>query len=105
MGHKLKAWLKRNLLTEDESDYIAVIESFGSIAPKGIIEELRAEGMELKIETVLNVITRYNRKCIEMVLKGCSHMPYIHNSLCQTSNNGRARRIWDKLRLRVLDIA
>jgi hypothetical protein len=70
MKKKMKAWLKPNPLTLDESDYIAVIENFGSIDPKGIIKELVAEGMELKPETVLDVITRYHRKCIEMVLGG-----------------------------------
>ena len=70
MERKVKAWLTPNHLTADTTDYNAVIESFGSIAPKGLISELAAEGMELKAETVLDVITRYNRKCIEMVLRG-----------------------------------
>ena len=70
MERKLKAWLKRNLLTAEENDFNAVIESFGSIAPNGIISALAAEGMELKAETVLDVVTRYNRKCIEYVLRG-----------------------------------
>ena len=72
MERKLKAWLQRNPLTADESDFTAVVESFGSIAPSGVIKELVAEGMELKPETVLDVVTRYNRKCIEMVLRGYS---------------------------------
>ena len=70
MQYKLKAWLKRNLLTEDETDFNAVIKSFGSVAPKEIIDELVKEGMELKPETVLDVVTRYNRKCIELTLRG-----------------------------------
>ena len=70
MAKKIKAWLQPNPLTEDESDYFAVIENFGSVTPKDIIKELVAEGMELKVETVLDVITRYNRKCIEMVMSG-----------------------------------
>ena len=70
MERKIKAWLKPNQLTPDPSDFSAVIESFGSITPKGIIAELVAEGMELKPETVLDVVTRYNRKAIEMTLRG-----------------------------------
>ena len=70
MERKLKAWLKPNHLTADPSDFNVLIESFGSIAPDGVIKELVAEGMELKPETVLDVVTRYNRKCIEMVLRG-----------------------------------
>jgi hypothetical protein len=72
MERKLKGWLKPNPLTDDETDFQVVIESFGSIAPKGIIEELVTEGMELKPETVLDVVTRYNRKCIEFVTRGYS---------------------------------
>lgn len=70
MAHKLKAWLKKNYLTAEENDYSAVIESFGSINLDGIIAELAAEGMELKAETVRDVVSRYNRKCIDLVLSG-----------------------------------
>ena len=70
MEKKLKAWLKPNLLTPEERDFNAVVESFGSIAPAGVIAALVDEGMELKPETVLDVITRYNRKCVEYVFRG-----------------------------------
>jgi hypothetical protein len=70
MAKKIKAWLQPNALTEDKSDFFAVIDSFGSVTPKDVIKELVTEGMELKVETVLDVITRYNRKCIEMVMSG-----------------------------------
>jgi hypothetical protein len=33
MENKLKAWLKRNKLTPNVTDHIAVIESFGSVCP------------------------------------------------------------------------
>ena len=70
MKHTLKAWLKRYSLTADESDFKAVVESFGSVTPEGIIKELVAEGLELKTETVLDVVQRYNRKCAELLLRG-----------------------------------
>ncbi|MDR1119740.1 MAG: DUF4469 domain-containing protein [Dysgonamonadaceae bacterium] len=70
MVRKLKAWLKKNWLTPEANDFSAMIESFGSVNVDGIIDELKAEGMELKTETVLDVITRYNRKCIDLVLSG-----------------------------------
>ena len=79
MEGKLKAWLKPNPLTPDETDFNIIIESFGSINPKGIIKELVAEGMELKPETVLDVVTRYNRKSIEMTLRGYN----VNNGLVQ----------------------
>jgi hypothetical protein len=70
MVRKLKAWLKKNYLTPEKNDFTAVIESFGSINPDGIVDELAADGMELKPETVRDVISRYNRKCIDLTLRG-----------------------------------
>ena len=70
MPYKLKAWLKPNKLTPDPTDFHIVIDSMGSVGPKDIIKELVAEGMELKPETVLDVITRYNRKSVELTFRG-----------------------------------
>jgi hypothetical protein len=70
MSRKVKAWFRKNHLTEDPSDAIVVIESLGSMVPDEIIEELKKDGMELKPETVKDVITRYNNKCIDLVLQG-----------------------------------
>jgi hypothetical protein len=70
MARKLKAWLKKNLLTPNENDYTIVIESFGSVNIHDVIEALRADGMEVKPETALDIITRYNRKCIDLALSG-----------------------------------
>jgi hypothetical protein len=72
MPRKIKAWLKRNKLTTDETDYTVVIESSGSATVRDIIDGLVKEGMELKPETVLDVITRFNRKCLELLLQGCN---------------------------------
>jgi hypothetical protein len=70
MAHKLKAWLVKNNLTPDPTDFAGMVESFGSIGAEGLIDELVNEGMELKRETVLDVVTRYNRKCVDMALRG-----------------------------------
>ncbi|GHT17181.1 hypothetical protein AGMMS4956_20560 [Bacteroidia bacterium] len=70
MAHKLKAWLVKNNLTPDPTDYVGMVESFGSTSAEGLIDELVNDGMELKRETVLDVVTRYNRKCIDMALRG-----------------------------------
>jgi hypothetical protein len=37
-----------------------------------IVNELIAEGMELKRETAIDVITRFNRKCVDLALSGHS---------------------------------
>ncbi|GHT23758.1 hypothetical protein FACS189430_07540 [Bacteroidia bacterium] len=70
MKNILKAWLVKNNLTPDPSDFAGLVESFGSIAVEGLIDELVKEGMELKRETVMDVVTRYNRKCVDMALRG-----------------------------------
>jgi len=70
MVRQLKAWLTKNHLTPEEHDFNAVVESFGSMNLDGVIAELAADGMELKPETVRDVITRYNHKCMDLVLRG-----------------------------------
>jgi hypothetical protein len=70
MKRKIKAWLKRNFLIQDSTVYNAIIESFGSAGPKEIIKELVEEGMEIKPETALDIVTRYNRKCAELTFRG-----------------------------------
>jgi hypothetical protein len=70
MKRKIKAWLQRNFLLTDATVYNAIIESFGSAGPKEIIKELVDEGMEIKQETALDIITRYNRKCAELTFRG-----------------------------------
>jgi hypothetical protein len=73
MAKKLKGWLRRNKLTaKDETDYYIVIETYGSVTPKEIIAELVKEGMEVKPETALNIVTRYNRKSLDLLLGGCN---------------------------------
>ncbi|MDR0559567.1 MAG: DUF4469 domain-containing protein [Prevotellaceae bacterium] len=70
MIHKLKAWLVKNHLSQDQSDYVAVVDTNGNIDVNGIVDELVAEGMELKRETAIDVISRYNRKVIDLALSG-----------------------------------
>lgn len=66
----LKAWLRKNQLTEDPNDYTAQVSSSGSVGVQDVIDELVKEGVELKRETIVDVITRFNRKSADMVLSG-----------------------------------
>jgi hypothetical protein len=68
----MKAWLIKNLLTDDPFDFMGIIDSNGNIGVEGIVDELVSEGMELKRETVIDVISRFNRKSIDLVLSGFS---------------------------------
>ena len=67
---KLNAWLRPNPLTEDKSDYVAVPQTQGSLNNADIVKELQKEGMEIRPETAVDIITRYNRKVAEKVLQG-----------------------------------
>lgn len=66
----LKAWLHRNHLTKEPNTYLASIHINGSVNLEGIIDELQKEGLELKRETALDVITRFQRKAAELVVSG-----------------------------------
>ncbi|MDY3318028.1 DNA-binding domain-containing protein [Riemerella anatipestifer] len=71
--NRLKAWLRPNLLTKDDpNDFVAVPLLGGSLGITEIIEALKKEGMEIKTETAVDIITRFNRKASELVLNGYS---------------------------------
>jgi hypothetical protein len=70
MAKKLNAWIRKNPLTPDPNDYVAVPVTVGSIQIEGIVDELEKEGMELKRETVIDVVNRFNRKAAEMLVSG-----------------------------------
>jgi hypothetical protein len=70
MKNVLKAWLKKNQLTPDPNDYTASVVSNGSVGADQIIAEIIADGIEIKSETILNAINRFNSKAASMVLSG-----------------------------------
>jgi hypothetical protein len=70
MKNVLKAWLKKNQLTPDPNDYTASVVSNGSVGVDQIIAEIVADGIELKSETILNALNRFNSKAASMVLSG-----------------------------------
>lgn len=72
MKKTLNAWLKKNLLTEDPKDYVASVQKKGSTGISDIVDELVSEGMEIKRETVIDIISRFNRKAADLVLSGYS---------------------------------
>ena len=72
MNHILRAWLKDNPLTADTSDFVAVPVINASLNVSDIIALLKQEGMEIKEETALDIITRFFRKAEEVILNGNS---------------------------------
>lgn len=72
MNNVLKAWLRKNNLTEDPNDYSALVSTASSVGTSEIVNELVNEGMEIKRETAIDIITRFNRKSAELVVSGHS---------------------------------
>lgn len=70
MKKVLKAWLRKNQLTADPNDYMASADVIDSVDLRAIVDELVKEGMEIKRETVVDIISRYNRKAAELVVSG-----------------------------------
>jgi hypothetical protein len=70
MKNILKAWLKKNQLTPDPNDYTASVVSNGSVGVDQIIKEIIADGIELKSDTILNALTRFNSKAASLALSG-----------------------------------
>ena len=95
MKNTLKAWLRDNPLTSDPSDFVGVPASVGSVSIAEIVAELKKEGMEIKEETVIDIVSRFNRKSTELVLQG-----YVVNTglvIMRPAIKGAFRdRTWDK---------
>jgi hypothetical protein len=70
MKNILKAWLRKNELTPDPNDHIAIVSPMGKINKSGLIDAVMDEGIELKRETVEDVVTRYNRVAARYAARG-----------------------------------
>jgi hypothetical protein len=70
MKNILKAWLRKNVLTPDPNDKIAVVSPAGKIDQDGLIDAIVEEGIEVKRETVVDVITRFNRMATRFAARG-----------------------------------
>jgi hypothetical protein len=70
MKNILKTLLRKNELTPDPNDMIAVVSSMGKIDKSGLIDAVMDEGIELKRETVEDIVTRYNRIAAGFAARG-----------------------------------
>ncbi len=70
MKKQLNAWLRKNPLTPNPSDFVAKPVTIGSIGINEVVDELVSEGIELKRETLIDVVTRFNRKTAELAISG-----------------------------------
>lgn len=70
MKNLLKAWIRKNPLTPDPNDYKAIVSPMGSINKAGLIDAIFEEGIELKRETVEDIVGRYNRMAARFAVRG-----------------------------------
>lgn len=70
MQKTLNAWIRKNQLTEDPNDYMASVIVAGSAGVDTIVDELISEGMEIKRETAIDIISRFNRKAADFAVSG-----------------------------------
>ena len=72
MSNTLKVKLWNNPLTAETAGFTAVPVINTNLNTQDLIALMKAEGMEIKTETALDIITRFFRKAEEMVLQGNS---------------------------------
>jgi hypothetical protein len=70
MKNILKALLRKYEMTKDTNDFIAVVSPAGTIDKSGLIDAVMEEGVEIKRETVEDVINRYNRIAARFAARG-----------------------------------
>ena len=70
MKNILKIWLKKDQLTFDPTEYNAQVDIKGNVNATDIVDELLKEGMAIDRDTMINIITRFNRKSADLVLSG-----------------------------------
>jgi len=70
MKNILKAWLRKNNLTPDPNDYTATVAGNGSVGIEDIVDDIIKDGIELKRDTILNIVSRFNDKAAELAVSG-----------------------------------
>ena len=70
MKNVLKALLRKNQLTNDPTDYRAQVIVKGNMGMSDIVDELIKDGLKIDKETILDILTKYNRKSANLALSG-----------------------------------
>jgi len=70
MKNILKIWLNKNQLTVDPIEYNAQVVIKGNVGTTDIVDELLKEGIEVDREALIDIINRFNRKSVDLVLSG-----------------------------------
>ena len=70
MSNKLQGWLAPNTLTEDTNDRILVLNSAGTVDNEQLYEDMREEDTGLRRETLVHVVTLYERIVARALMNG-----------------------------------
>ena len=70
MSNKLQGWLAPNTLTEDPNDRILVLNSAGTVDNEQLYEDMREEDTGLRRETLVHVVTLYERMVARALMNG-----------------------------------
>lgn len=70
MANTLKVWMAPNTVTTDPKDKIFVLETTGKADINKIYEEMRAEDTGLRPETIVHVVTLFERICARLLMNG-----------------------------------
>lgn len=70
MLNKLKGWIAPNTVTKDPNDKILVLDAAGKVGLDKIYEEMRGEDTGLRQETIVHVVSLYERVVARLLMNG-----------------------------------
>ena len=70
MLNKLKAWIAPNTVTKDPNDKILVLDTAGKVGLDKIYDEMRGEDTGLRQETIVHVVSLYERVVARLLMNG-----------------------------------
>lgn len=70
MANTLKGWIAPNTVTADPKDKILLLESTGKADINKVYDEMLAEDTGLRKETIVHVVTLYERICARLLMNG-----------------------------------
>jgi hypothetical protein len=68
--NQLNVTLVENKLTTDKTDFNGMVVSNGTLGLDDVVKEMQKDGMDIKPETAIAILSRYNNKCLDLVMNG-----------------------------------
>lgn len=70
MQNKLKGWIASNSVTKDPNDKILILDAAGHAGLTEMYKEMREEGAGLRQETMVHVVSLYERIVARCLMNG-----------------------------------